>query len=205
MNFLAHLFLAEDTVEARIGSVLADFTRVSNGALESAYGPGIAAGVVQHRLVDAFTDTHSIVNRCAGLLFSSQRHAGRIVIDVLFDHFLSTNWGRFSSLPRQTFVERCHDSLRTVDSLEWHFPERFRLFARRYVEYGGLRSYATLDGVVRALERVGKRVSCENRLAWAADDIERHYEALHEEFLAFFPLLQAAFATGRAARAGSSM
>lgn len=199
MNFLAHLLLADHSTEARIGSVLADFTRTSNETLASAYGRGIAAGVIQHRLVDSFTDAHPVVNRCAGLLFSSQRHAGRIVVDILFDHYLSTHWERFCSLDRELFIEQCHDALRTVDSSDRRFPERFRLFTRRYVELGVLHSYATIDGVVLALERVGKRVSCENRLAAASDDIERHYDALREGFLSFFPRLQAAFSPGTTA------
>ncbi|MBD3243790.1 MAG: DUF479 domain-containing protein [Chitinivibrionales bacterium] len=194
MNFLAHLLLADNTTEARIGSVLADFTRTANERLEAAFGPGIAAGVMQHRLVDAFTDKHPIVNHCAGLLFDSQRHAGRIVVDILFDHYLSVYWERFSTLSREAFIERCHESLLAVDSLQCGLPERFRLFARRYVEHQVLDSYATVDGVVLALERVARRVSCENRLASAAPDIECHYEALRDGFLSFFPLLKQAFA-----------
>ena len=78
MNYLAHLLLAEDTEESLLGNFLGDFVK---GNIGTRYSPAIARGILLHRKVDAFTDTHPITksSRC---LFSRQRrrYAG-IIID----------------------------------------------------------------------------------------------------------------------------
>ena len=55
MNHLAHLFLAAPTAESLIGNLSGDFVK---GAIGDRFPPGIAAGIAQHRRIDAFTDAH---------------------------------------------------------------------------------------------------------------------------------------------------
>jgi len=192
MNFLAHLYLADDTDEFRLGSVLADFVRVPNERLGTLFGERIAAGVLHHRRVDAYTDTHPLVNECVGLLFWRRRHAARIVVDILYDHFLSRHWTLFAPEPLSAFIEKCHATLGTVNENDERFPEHFRSFAQRFVEHRVLPTYATLEGVAWALERVALRTSYGHRLRGGLVDIERDYERLERRFLEFFPQLRAA-------------
>lgn len=187
MNYLAHLLLAEDEPDVRVGSVLADFTRVANSRLVEAYGAHVARGVVAHRRLDSFTDSHPAVVDAVRCLFHRHRHAGRIVVDIVFDHFLSRHWSRFSQVSLGEFVETCHRVLRGVDESDERFPERFRLFARRIVEHNVLAAYVSLEGVGFALDRVSRRIACRNSVAEALPDIERHYGELEECFVRFFP------------------
>ena len=60
MNYLAHLLLAENTNESRLGNFLGDFVK---GKLEDhhhIYNQNILKGIRTHRQVDRFTDTHPI-------------------------------------------------------------------------------------------------------------------------------------------------
>jgi acyl carrier protein phosphodiesterase len=189
MNYLAHLHLSRDTRDARIGSVLADFTHLPNARLEEAFGKGIAQGITAHRQIDAFTDTHDAVLEAVSLLFPRHRHAGRIIVDVLFDHYLSTHWARFSDVPRREFIGQCYALLRSIDPDDERFPERFRVFARRYAEYDVLASYHQVEGVGVALERVGRRVASRNTLHDTVSDIRLHYDALEKCFVRFYPQL----------------
>lgn len=200
MNYLAHLFLADPTPESRVGSLLADFTHVPNSRLTSTFGDTLADAILQHRRVDAFTDNHPLVNECVSLLFPRQRHAGRIVLDVLFDHFLTLHWQEFCPIGFEQFVGECYGVLQGVDQDDERLPLRFRQFCQGYVEHDVLPTYATLDGVQLALQRIARRVSCENRLHVAVDDSRPHLEDIESRFMAFFPQLEKACAVTSAAQ-----
>ncbi len=69
MNHLAHVFLAPDSPEARVGSILGDFTR---GVDLSTLPDPVKQGVRHHRAVDSFTDQHPDV-LASKQVFSRQR------------------------------------------------------------------------------------------------------------------------------------
>src|SRR6266699_6732444 len=94
MNFLAHLFLAGNTPESLIGNLAGDFVK---GQLHERFTPGIRAGIMAHRKIDAFTDTHPHVAAFRRVLIPEHGHYARVIADVFLDHFLSTNWSRYSN------------------------------------------------------------------------------------------------------------
>ena len=57
MNFLAHLYLSGDDEEQIVGNFIAD--HVKGKAIES-YSDGIRAGIMLHREIDVFTDSHPV-------------------------------------------------------------------------------------------------------------------------------------------------
>lgn len=57
MNYLAHLFLADDTPESLLGNLLGDFMKGQN--IQS-YSDAIRQGIRCHQKVDVFTDNHPI-------------------------------------------------------------------------------------------------------------------------------------------------
>jgi acyl carrier protein phosphodiesterase len=189
MNYLAHLLLAGECHEHRIGSVLADFTRLGNECLADAFGDAIAAGIVAHRRIDDFTDAHPAVCEGVGILAKRHRHAARVVVDILFDHFLLRHWERYHRRSSDSFIDDCHELLTDHCATDPRFPERFRTFSTRVVEYDVLRSYATLDGIGAVLERVSTRADCLASIAGARVDIEENYAALENSFVRFFPLV----------------
>jgi len=189
MNYLAHLLLSPADDDSRIGSVLADFARIGDEGLDAAFGGGVAGGIRAHRRIDDFTDTHPVVSEAAVLLAVRHRHAARIVVDILYDHFLLVHWDMFCDEPSGSFIDCCHDLLLRRGAVDTRFPERFRVFCRRAVERNVLRSYATLDGIAAVLEHVSTRADCLATIAHARVDIEQHYAALENSFLRFFPLV----------------
>lgn len=187
MNFLAHLLLAEDLPESFVGNLAADF--LNGEALES-FTPGVAAGIRQHRAVDAFTDQHEIVKRSIRRLAPTQRHFSGIVVDVVYDHFLTCHWDLFCNEPFDAFVARAYNTLRHEEASA---PAKLREALPRMFEQDWLRSYRTLEGLSLAFQRISRRLSRPGRLAEATEDLRQHYAELDGEFLAFFPELRAAF------------
>ena len=95
MNYLAHLYLAEDSDESLLGNLLGDFVK---GRLEEQYSPEIIKGIKTHRKVDAYTDFNQNFLACKKLLRPDRRRFAGIIVDMSFDHFLAKNWADYSDI-----------------------------------------------------------------------------------------------------------
>ncbi len=187
MNFLAHLYLAEDTDESILGNLLGDFVKGSPSGL---YSDEIVKGIMTHRNVDKFTDSHAITKE-SKLLFSlpRRRYAG-IIIDVTNDHYLSKHWSQFSDKDLDNFI---HDVYRTLERHQQILPPSLARIIPFMIEDDWLGSYSKLGGVSNALGGISRRFARKfNRdieLAGAIEEVEANYLELEEAFLNFFPEL----------------
>ena len=85
MNFLAHLYLADDTPHSLIGNMLGDFV---NGDFRSRYNTEICRGILLHRKVDVFTDNHPVFLHSKRRISNEYRLLKGIMVDLFYDHFL---------------------------------------------------------------------------------------------------------------------
>jgi acyl carrier protein phosphodiesterase len=190
MNYLAHLFLSEPTEEAWLGSLLGDFVK---GPLDGRYGVQVTSAIALHRKIDTFTDAHPLVLRSKARVSADRRRYAGIMIDMFYDHFLAKHWRDFHHEPLNTFTARFYELL-----LRSHprLPPRLQHMAPFMAQHDWLGSYAELDAVRIALDRMGKRLKRENRLLGSADELEMHYADIEGDFRAFFPEVRQ-FARGR--------
>ncbi len=184
MNFLAHLYFADNYQESILGNLLGDFVNGSIARLEAEYGKEIAKGIKQHRLIDKYTITHTAFKSCKQLLFHKHRHFSAIIVDVLFDHYLTIHWPKFSEVSLDNFINNIHAQLSNVDKSP--FPERFQRFLYFFVKLDILHSYTILAGVHTALKRIDKRFSRPTTLTQAESDLIFHYHDMEKHFLCFF-------------------
>lgn len=187
MNFLAHLYLAGNDPEAIVGSLAADFL---DGGDLSGFTPGVRAGIQRHRAIDAFTDEHPRVRSSIAVLAPAHRHCAGILVDVFYDHFLARQWPKHSAEPLDAFAARMHAALAEKQDLA---PPRMRAKLDALVEQRWLVSYADVNGIARALERLGRRFRKPVPLERATEDLALHRAKLEADFDAFFPELRAAF------------
>ena len=108
MNFLAHLFLAGNDEGLIIGNFIADSIR---GKETNNYPESIRRGIVLHRQIDHFTDTHPVVKRTVQRLRKSSEKYAPVVSDVIYDHFLAANWNQYSSIPLKQFANQSYHFL----------------------------------------------------------------------------------------------
>lgn len=186
MNFLAHLFLADRTDDARIGSILADFTAGRIEDLREKYGAAITRSIQQHRAIDRFTDTHPTVQHSMACLEPEHGIFSGIIVDVAYDHFLLKHWPHFTDEPVEAFIDATHAALRRVDG---RFPPRFQSAVPWIIQSQLLLSYRTLDGVSLALTRMSYRFTRKTTLHLAGRSLQRCYQVLDADFLTFFPEL----------------
>ncbi|KAB7623706.1 ACP phosphodiesterase [Alkalilimnicola sp. S0819] len=184
MNYLAHLYLADDE-QSLIGHLLADFVR---GRVENLdYPAGVLRGIRQHRAVDSYTDSHALVLRSRRRFSPGRRRYAGIIVDVCYDHFLARHWSRFAAAPLPRF---CKDSYRVLRGARPWLPEPLPGVIARMSAHDWLGGYAELENVDRALHGIAARFRRPTPLAGAIDEISAHYTALEADFLGFFPQLR---------------
>lgn len=184
MNYLAHLYLAEDSDESLLGNLLGDFVK---GPLFNQYNHEIIKGIKTHRKVDAYTDSNINFLACKKLLKPDRRIFAGIIVDLSFDHFLAKNWSEYSSVELKQFTDRVYSLLL---SREEALPEKLRQRLPYMVNEDWLGSYKELDSIGLALNAISKRLRRFERAKPIKDgleDIKAHYGELEDNFREFFP------------------
>ncbi|MFD1470346.1 ACP phosphodiesterase [Hymenobacter caeli] len=193
MNFLAHLFLAGPPAapgypDRLVGQFIADAVP---GRRLDAYGPGVQAGIRQHRAIDAFTDQHPVVRRATARLrlAGHGKYAG-VVSDVFFDHFLARRFEQFSTETLPDFTHRVYAQL---GARQAEFPARVQQFFPHLVQHNWLLHYAEIDGVARTLAGLSRRAAPGSGMAAGPVELLANYAAYEADFQEFFPLLVSSF------------
>ena len=188
MNYLAHLLIAEHTQSSLIGNFLGDFVKGPVERLE--YSEDIKQGIRLHRAIDTFTDTHAVFLQSKSRMTPARRRYAGIIIDLAYDHFLSISWSEFAGSNREAFIAGFYVSLE--ENMRW-LPERCSRMAKPMILSDWIGRYAHLEGVSDSLNgisgRINRQFKRDNPLYNAIEEVESNYEALHQDFLAFFPKL----------------
>ena len=182
MNYLAHLYFAEDTPESRVGNLMADFVR---GPVDrQPYRGAVMRGMRSHVAVDRYTDGHDVVRESKALVSRPRRRFAGIIVDVCYDHFLARNWPDFSDEPLSDFIERTYGSLRAYRG---DMPPVMARVIRHMVKNDWLGGYREVSGIGRALDGLSTRLRRPNSLAGSVEELEANYEEMEGQFLRFFP------------------
>ncbi|CAH0994967.1 Acyl carrier protein phosphodiesterase [Emticicia aquatica] len=185
MNFLAHLFLSGLNQEVIVGNLLEDFVvgRIDHPR-NASYNSIIKDGILLHRLIDSFTDTHLAVSDCKSLLYSKYHKYAAVLVDIYFDHFLALHWDEYSDEPFPDFRKRVHQAF----LLNWEIlPENMKPMIESMIKYDWLKNYSEFWGIERALQGISRRTVYESNMQNATEDLKIHYQLFEDKFKVFFP------------------
>lgn len=184
MNFLAHFHLAWPDDGLIAGALEGDYIK---GPLRGELPAHIEQGVKLHRAIDAYTDGHpTIVSLRTQFPDHLRRYAG-IIIDIAFDHYLTTYWTQFDSQSLQDFNHSIYRSLNKQEAL---LSSGSRTMIKRLVDYDILNAYHAWDAVPATASRVGERFKRGNPLHAVNDAIAPLRPQIKLAFLSFYPQLQ---------------
>ena len=185
MNYLAHSLFCESNDHILVGQYCGDFVRGNDLAH---FPEGVQSGIRLHREIDKYTDRHPQNLQARALFQKPYRRFAGIIIDVLYDHYLASNWHRYCDIPLTEHADFVYTALdRHFDLL----PPDLQRFARRTIESRVLESYTDIDSVSRVLALIARRSERFNVLENTAIVIEENGVALERSFKRFFPDLQA--------------
>jgi len=181
MNFLAHLFLSCGREGLLIGNFLADYL---NNEQVRQYPEAIQEGVRLHRAIDTYTDNHPEVLKGVRRLYGRHGKYASVVVDIYYDYLLSVNWLRYSDKPLPEFCREVYQVLE--DHLEI-MPPGLQKHLPMMIADNWLLSYGSHNGLSIAFDRMKMRASRPEYIDGALESLVLHFEALNEEFNAFFP------------------
>ena len=185
MNHFAHLVLAQPTVESTVGNLLGDFAR---GVNVDALPAPVRDGLINHREVDRFTDSHPLVLEMKRGFSRKRRRFAGIALDIYFDHLLICHWQRFE---RRSLEQLIADFYRRMSAGRELMPgPDMRRVTRRMIDYDWFRSYGDIDAIAESLDRVAERIRFDNDFANAIEDLQRQHDFIRDAFLEFYPQLQ---------------
>ena len=180
MNFLAHIYLSGDDTAIKIGNFIADSVK---GKQFIHYPKGIQKGIILHRAIDTFTDTHPTVRKSVRRLFPIYSHYSTVIIDILYDHFLAANWSEYSNIPLHIYVADFYTLLNeNIDIL----PLPIRQFLPIMIRQNWLLKYSTIDGIGEILTQMNHRTGYKSQMNLAVKELETYYIQFGEEFKSFF-------------------
>lgn len=180
MNFLAHLYLSKENNNILIGNFIADAVK---GKDYENYPEEIKAGILLHREIDYFTDTHPIVKKSKRRLNLRYRHYKGVIIDIFYDHFLAKNWHQYSDIPLEIYAENVYGFLQESKEI---FPEKIQKLLPYMIEYNWLVSNASVLGIERILAGMNRRSKGISKMDMATEDLLKHYEDFELDFTVFF-------------------
>ncbi len=180
MNFLAHIYLSGNNDSLKIGNFIADSIR-GNKYLN--FPKEIQQGIILHRHIDTFTDTHIIVKKSKKRLYSKYGHYSSVIVDILYDHFLAKNWLQYSSTPLDKYVADFYSLL--DDNFEILPPPVKQLFPYM-VKDNWLLSYATIEGISKVLDGINRRTKNKSKMNLAVEELKLFYDDFENEFTYFF-------------------
>ncbi|HNX84186.1 MAG TPA: ACP phosphodiesterase, partial [Bacteroidales bacterium] len=183
MNVLAHIYLSGDSDNIIIGNYIGDYVK---GRDYLQYPEGIRKGIIIHRHIDAFTDRHPVVHRSKLHFVGRYRKYAGVIIDILYDHYLTREWDLFSRRPLESVTYNFYRAM--VNNFEI-LPESVREKMPFFIIDNWLETYQTRRGIRRVLKTLSGITSLPKETRWAMRVWKKQYYSIEEDFMEFFPQL----------------
>lgn len=184
MNFLAHLFLAENESASRTGNLLGDYVTGTPESLRPRFPEAILAGIVRHRRLDAWTDRHPEIRSLKAHIRPERRRFAGAIIDVFHDGYLAREWSRYSDQPMRDFLDECYAAL-----LEHrrHLPPELNESIEGKIAHDWLGHYGSEEGLRDTFARMARRRPAFAILRGSVDDLLANPRVFEDGFSKFLP------------------
>jgi acyl carrier protein phosphodiesterase len=181
LNFLAHCLLSFDNEALLLGNFIADDIK---GKKYQDFPIDIQKGILLHREIDTFTDSHPLVKETK-ILFRPvfDKFSGPLV-DIFYDHLLAIHWNQYSDTPLRTFTDWAYNSLQKNIIL---IPEESRYFLDYVHQHDILFAYKEKKAIIQVLNGMTERYHSPYILSNGYPIFEENREAIENQFAEFMP------------------
>ncbi|MBN3583330.1 DUF479 domain-containing protein [Algoriphagus aestuarii] len=180
MNYLAHAYLSFHQEEILVGNFIGDFVK---GKMMVRFPKGIQQGILLHREIDRFTDSHPLVRAGQTYLRPIFGHYSTVITDIFFDYFLGKNWNRYSDQSLEDFTLSVYQQ---VTKYEPYFPDRFGNLFYWMKKDNWLLRYAEIEGIQSSLTGLSKRTRFDSKMEQAHLSLLEREDEFEVIFFAFF-------------------
>jgi acyl carrier protein phosphodiesterase len=180
MNFLAHIYLSGEDDFVKIGNFMADSIR---GSQYLDYPNTIQKGILLHRHIDSFTDSHPIYRKSKHRLHDKYGHYSGVIMDIAYDHFLAKNWSKYSNEKLEDYAADFYQLMQNNYEI---LTERTKGMLPYMIGRNWLVSYATIPGLEMILFQMDYRTKHRAHMQEAIVEIQDFYTEFESEFFQFF-------------------
>ncbi|OXB23995.1 ACP phosphodiesterase [Flavobacterium tructae] len=181
MNFLAHIYLSGENDLIKIGNFMADGIR---GKQFEHFPEDVQKGILLHRFIDTYTDSHDIFRQSTKRLHEKYHHYAGVIVDIVYDHFLAKNWEKYSDEKLDRFVNQFYKSLHENYPI---LTEKTQDMMPYMIKQNWLLSYQTVEGIHQILTQMDRRRSKnQSNMQFATAELKEFYPEFEREFTLFF-------------------
>ncbi|MGV9004068.1 acyl carrier protein phosphodiesterase [Flavobacterium sp.] len=184
MNFLAHIYLSGENKLLKIGNFMADSIR-GNSYLE--YPDELRKGILLHRYIDTFTDSHPIYRKSKHRLHEKYGHYSGVIMDIVYDHYLAKNWNKYSD---QRLEDYAAGFYKLMDNNFNLLTAKVQKMLPTMKDQNWLVCYASIEGLEMILYQMDYRTKHRVNMQEAIVEVQEFYTEFEEEFTLFFSELE---------------
>lgn len=181
MNLVAHQFLSFNNPSIQIGNLLGEIVK---GNKFNTYPTDIKKGILLHREIDSYTDSHEIVKRSTTYFHTTHHKYSPIIVDLLYDYFLIKHWRKYHPTSFYLFKQNCYELfIHNYDN----FPAELQYMLDYMLKQDWFENYSSLEGIQKTLIGLSKRTKFVNNLGNSLPAIQLYENEIEQDFLEFFP------------------
>lgn len=179
MNFLGHLYFSNNDFDLMIANLFGDSVK---GKKYLNYSLEIQRGILLHRKIDFYIDTHPAVKELKLELYHDLPKVAGIAIDLFFDHLLAIHWNKFHDIPLNSFLATFYVFR---SSFESEMSPEFLYLLKQIRENKWLSYYSSTYGLEKSCQGVSRRISFENNLDKAPGVFINKEKEIRDVFFVF--------------------
>ena len=153
------------------------------------YPEEISNGIVLHRFIDYYTDSHAQVTITKSRLREAFGRYASPVSDIVYDHFLAINFTEVTGLNLHDFVYEVYRYMDENKTLMTPFIQEILPYM---IQHNWLENYQHREGLNKIFKQFGRRIGVGNLLDSATDIVWDNYAEYESDFRLFFPQLEKA-------------
>jgi acyl carrier protein phosphodiesterase len=180
MNYLGHAYLSFNSPPILVGNMISDFVK---GKAKFVFNGNIQKGMVLHRAIDDFTDSHPATKRAMEVFRPAYRLYSAPIMDILFDYFLANDATLFDEVSLNAFAQNIYGHL---EDNTVHLPTRFLQVLTYMKADNWLYNYKYPHGIRRSLNGLVRRATFTNDSDTAYRLFLEHEHFLNECYQDFF-------------------
>lgn len=180
MNYLAHAYLSFGDPQIMVGNMISDFVK---GSARLGYTASVQKGIMLHRLIDSYTDTHPSTKKAKEIFRPDYRLYSGAIVDVLYDHFLANDPTIFQQGELQRFSEQVY---LVMEAHADQLPAGFSLMLPYMKNENWLFNYKEKWGIERSLRGLVRRAAYLSSHEAAFSIFDSEYDFLQSCYDDFF-------------------
>ena len=173
MNYLGHLALSGENEDVLFGNFIADAVK---GNSYHKFNNSIQKGILLHRFIDHFTDTHPVYLKGKRRMYADLPKVSGILLDILYDHILLKKWKDYFVKEPSEFIDSCYEILDAKIDL---MPEKIAYMFYYMKKDNWLLNYQFEWGLYKSISGIEKRIT-------PSIDLEAFKTILNENKAAYF-------------------